>query len=394
MHGGRSGVAVLAAALACSSSGPAGDATEDAVASTGTSELGSSGASTAALDGTTSIAGTTAASTESGTTGAPITPIDCTDACVDTTGEVGVALCHACRCKAAFDNWLPTRDEVQCELGTPIVAYHADVTHAPAELVPAAEGATACANPSLLTGSCAQGSRLGQLQHGDVMLRWICRDPHDDGGRIRYADVGAIGQNTRTGATCYWDDIDEVTHDDDFPPLDLLEASDAERIDSAARFYHTEGETCLGCHDHDPFVYTPYLQSTGWISVAAAKGPYAVVGLDGSLAPSDVQHLVSPEVAACTACHRIGSHETCNSFVADSLGLAKGSDYEPEIHDAMAPGSPHWKLAVWMPDASVVVPDFDAWRMTFASARDHLQTCCAAPGSSTNGCMWDPVPSE
>jgi hypothetical protein len=378
--------------IACASSGGAGDDT------TGDGES-STGSSSGALDeGSTAVADASSGSSSEGgsesSTGEPIIPIDCTEACVDTVSVAGISLCHSCNCKAAFDNWLPTRDEVQCSQATPIIAYHADVTSGALELVPAADGASSCANPSLLTGSCLQGSRLGQLQHGDVMLRWICRDPHVEGGVIRYDDVGAIGHNVRTGATCFWDDIDDVTHDDDLPPLDLLEASDEERVAYDEVFYFTDGKSCTNCHDHDPFIYSPYLQSTDWITVAADKGPYSLVDLDGTHVSTGVQHLVSPEVAACTACHRLGSNGTCDTFVYDSLGLLKDSFYEQEVHDAQMEGSPFWNLAIWMPDKSLPIRDYAAWVNAFAGARSHIQDCCAAPGVESSGCQWDAVPSE
>jgi hypothetical protein len=322
-------------------------------------------------------------------------PIDCTEACLDTATDAGIALCYSCRCKAAFDNWLPTPQEVQCATAEPIVTYHAELGASELELVPIDDDPESCANPSLLTGSCAAGSRLGQLRNGDVMLRWICRDAYDDGGRRLYTDMGLIGQNTRTGVACFWDDIDNVTHDNDMPNLDLLEASDDELARHLEVFYFTNGEGCTPCHDHDPFVYTPYLQSTGWVSVAMDKGPYSLLTVGGERQAVPVMQLVSPEATMCTACHRIGSGATCASFARDAVALDKGGPwYEQSVRDAAMPGSPHWKLAYWMPGDSVLLPDFDLWSRAFGPAAQHVVECCGAPGRDVGSCVWDSIPTE
>ncbi len=390
--------AVLALALAlvlpgCRSDAvPAGDGTSGTAGSTSTGE---SATTTTTTSSSSTGLGADTSSSDGGSTTEPLIPIDCTESCIDTTSEGGIALCYSCRCKAAFDNWLPAPEEVQCSAAMPIVSYHADLSGPKIVLEPSLPEATACANPSLLTGSCQQGSKIGQLQNGDVMMRWICRDPYLDlDGALVYRDMGLIGQNVRTGVACFWDDIDNITHDDDMPPLDLMEASDQERARHQEVFYFTDGEGCKGCHDHDPFIYTPYLQSAEWITVAVDKSPYALVNLDGTLRATGNLHLISPQANACLACHRIGSQDTCARIAQDSVGLNKDGAYEQQVRDAAQPGSPHWKLAYWMPTASAPVADFATWTGLFGAARDHILACCAAPGSDVGECLWEPIPAE
>ncbi len=330
-----------------------------------------------------------------GSTGEPEAVDACTEACVDLGSRTGIATCHSCRCKVAFDDWLPSVDELQCGNGEPIVTYHAELSDPDFTLEPTAPGATRCANPSLLTGSCRQGSKLGQLTHHDVSVYWICREPYLDlDGSVIYEDMAVVGHNTRTGATCFWDDINDVMHEDDVPPLDLLEASEDERARSIELFQYNDGSTCATCHDHDPFIYTPYLQSTHWQSIAADKGPYHLVTLDGTPRPTGVMHLVSPPANACNSCHRLGSANTCSYFAPDSLAAAKTNAHEPQVHDAAEPGSPHWKLAHWMPSQAEAIADFIDWEATYAEARDHILECCESPGVDANGCEWAPVPAE
>lgn len=331
----------------------------------------------------------------SSSSGEPEAPDSCADACLDLATPGGAATCHSCRCKLAFDGWLPAADELQCSHGEPIVTYHAELSETDYVLEPTAPGAMRCANPSLLTGSCRQGSKLGQLTHGDVSMYWVCRDPYlDYDGTVLYHDVAVIGHNRRTGASCFWDDDNDLVHDDDAPPLDLSEASEEERARSIDWFPYNDGSRCLTCHDHDPFIYTPYLQSTTWESVAASKGPYHLVGLDGTPRSTGVMELVSPAASPCTSCHRLGSNETCSFFAPDALAAYKGSIYESEVRAAAEPGSPHWPLAYWMPGPPHAFAGFSEWESTYGAAREHILACCEAPGLDVDGCQWRPVPVQ
>lgn len=337
---------------------------------------------------------TTAANDASSDTGAPEADA-CEAACADLSIEAGATLCHACRCKVAFDDWMPEADEVQCANAVPIETYHAELSGSETVLEPSPIQAVTCANPSLLTGSCRPGSRLGRLQHDDVTIQWICRDPYlDVDGTVIFHDVAAIGHNVRTGATCFWDDTDDVTHEDDLPLLDFEVASEDERARHLEVFDPVDNDVCTRCHDHDPFIYTPYLESTGWLSLAMGKGPYSTVTFDRDPAPVDATHLVSEAAAPCLTCHRLGSNETCARFAADAMGVEKNEHYESEVRDAMEPGSPHWKLAHWMPSEQTPIADYETWLATFADARDHILACCEAPGEDVGDCRWEAVPAE
>ena len=313
----------------------------------------------------------------------------CTEACADLDTDLGLATCQSCRCKDAFDGWLPPPETLQCEHGEAIVTYHAELSDDGFVLEPSPPSALGCANPSLLTRSCRQGSRLGHARHEDVSFYWICRDPYLDlDGTVMYRDMAAIGHNTRTGATCFWDDTDDVTHDADTPSFDLETSTPQEQARFAQRFPYNDGSGCVECHDHDPFLYTPHLRSVTWDSIAADKGPYHLVGLEAPRAV-EVMHLVSEAAAPCTSCHRLGSRQTCDFFAPDSFGV-KAAGYEPEMYAAAEPGSPHWALAYWMP-VSPEVEDFDDWEAAYAEARDHIVECCQAPGVDTGDCRWEPV---
>src|SRR5690606_5365488 len=131
-----------------------------------------------------------------------------------------------------------------------------------------------------------------------------------------------------------------------------------------------------------------------WKAVASIDTPYSLVGLDGGPRETGNLHLVSPRAAPCTGCHRLGSEKTCTTLAADALGAAKAPTYEAAVSDAMTPGSPYWRLAYWMPDATREVRDFADWNAMFEDARDHILTCCESPGENVGDCEWAAVPAE
>ncbi|MCK6519278.1 hypothetical protein L6R46_29955 [Myxococcota bacterium] len=150
-------------------------------------------------------------------------PVDCSVFCADTTTDANIPRCYACRCKAAMDGWLPSPEELQCSRGEAIVTY---TTDAEGTLTPVVDDAASCTNPSLLYGTCTPGGTLGQLSHGDVSVKWICRrynygDDYSD-PNAPYDDVGAILYNARTGASCWFDDMDGTgLTGDNWPDMDL-----------------------------------------------------------------------------------------------------------------------------------------------------------------------------
>ena len=326
-----------------------------------------------------------------GVTTTPPVEVDCTAACADTTDDAGWAVCYSCRCKAAMDGWLPAPDELQCANGEEIVVYTTDEA---GELTEVDSDVSTCMNPTLLYGTCRPGGRLGQLTRGTVTVKWICRrnDFRADHADLAapYDDVGAILYNSRNGATCWFDDMDGTgLAGDNWPDMDL--SAPTGDVDAFARFfYNTDGAGCTGCHDSDPFLFTPYLRSVKWVTdTAYTLGGFSRVTLDGSPVPADGLHLTAPGAAACTTCHRIAAGATCGAWAPDSLGIAKGAGYQAVmLHGAGDPTSPLWPLETWMPAPSALDPT--GWEEVYGLARDTLLQCCQSPGVETPDCTWAP----
>jgi hypothetical protein len=325
-----------------------------------------------------------------------IIPVDCTASCADTSTDAGSQVCYSCRCKEAMDGWLPSVDEFQCANGEEIVIY---TSEADGSLSPVDTQVSTCANPTLLYGTCAPGGRLGQITHGTVTAKYICRrnqygDADDES--LPYDDVGLILYNSRNGASCWFDDMDGTgIAGRNMPDMDLTNGDTANQDTFLGYYYRTEGEGCVGCHDNDPFNYTPFLQSVSWKTGDYTSGTFSRVTLEGTLVSTGASHLVSPEAAACTSCHRITSTSTCGSWAPDAIGSHKGSGYEDRVVDAAAdPHSELWWLGTWMPYEDGVDPitDREAWESTYGDAAEVVQTCCAQPGVETETCQWEPTP--
>lgn len=389
----------LVCSAACSQDGGSdpevGSAEDDAgpTSEPNTTAFGSTATGAPASTGTEGSGPGSGPGSESGSgSSGEFIPEDCSDPCSGGTPQA-IALCYACNCKNAMDGYLPPVDEVQCSQADALTTYTVDQSGPVGELVPLSSSASTCANPALLTESCQTGSRFGQLREGDVVVKWICRDPFE--GEDVYADVGVIMHNERNGATCFFDDIDEVTGNDDLPDLDLNTAGEANLQRYLDTFYFTDGESCSrDCHGSDPFVYTPYFSGITWQTGAYVNGPYTRVQLDGSYAPVQASHLRSPEVAPCLGCHRVGSTASCDFLAPDALGLYKTPAHEQALFDATDPSSPDWRLALWMPEPLPKLKSLDEWLVLYGAARDKIVECCGDPGVDSAGCVWEPIPTE
>jgi hypothetical protein len=333
------------------------------------------------------VAPDTGSPTTTGHTGDPA-PLDCGPHCVDQVTEAGAATCYACRCKEAMGGWLPSPAELQCSRAEPLDVLVVDGSGA---LTATRDQVATCANPSLLYGTCAPGSRLGQLEQGDVTVKWICRrntyHPDSDRLDLPYDDVGAILHNQRNGQTCWFDDIDGTgIAGDNWPDLDLT-APDADADAFVELFYRTLGDGCTGCHDNDPFVFTPFFPQDRWDTGDYVFGGFALTGLDGGSIPVPQQRLVSPEVGPCLTCHRLTSGATCSEWAPQSMGAHKGAGHQPEVVEAAAdPDRGAWPLGIWMPPDPA---DQAVWERTYGAARDRIAECCAAPGVETERCRWE-----
>jgi hypothetical protein len=290
------------------------------------------------------------------------------------------AICYACRCKEALGD-LPPPEAITCARGAEIPIYRLEG----GRVVETKENRGTCKNPALIElmpaeQACTPGSRLGQVVTESAIFRFVCRRAADG---TAYDDMGVIGHNPKTGATCFWTALDEKRTDGVMPALDLSDG-DSKKVDAFARSMQLayEGNKCLACHDGDPFIYTAHLEGAWpWDTDAYRFGPYQQVHIAGPPTPIPHEHLVSDEAAPCTSCHRIANGRTCDTFLPSSTGVIINENlpYQPEVRRSPA-------LARWMPHPSLT------WGPTQDAAALHITMCCKSPNAP--GCRWEPIPSK
>ena len=244
------------------------------------------------------------------------------------------------------------------------------------------ESGVSCKNPALIElmpaeQACTPGSRLGQIVTPSAIFRFLCRRAPEGGV---YDDIGIIGYQPKTGATCFWTSLDEKRTDGVIPALDVTDG-DPKKLDALGRTMQLayEGDKCVTCHDGDPFLYTPFLEGAWqWDTDVYRFGPYKQVRMAGPPTAIPHKHLVSDEASPCTTCHRIADGRSCDTFVPSSAGtIDEDLPYQEELRHART-------LARWMPRSPMT------WGPSQDAAVAHIATCCASPASPS--CRWAPIP--
>jgi hypothetical protein len=329
----------------------------------------------------------------------PLSPY-CESACANADDDDSSwAVCYSCRCKQLLGA-LPTQAQATCDQGNDIHVYTASIVNGVPVETDEPDDVTSCDNPALLQSvppeaACIPGGKLGQgvLDNG-VIYKFVCRRkpgvPRD--APPRYFDHGIIAHNPDNGATCYW--VGNVTDSDGvFPDVDLT-AGDPDKIAAYTAFWETssgraEGDDCVGCHDNDPFMYSPHLKSVwDWSITAHRFSPYAQVRVAGPPTAVPVRRLVSPEAAACTGCHRISDQGTCDPWAEIATGNPDYDNDRPWQADYAANPDAYFPLSTWMP---FPLPDGatsrDAWTAQLGASRDFILDCCSHPDHPQ--CKWE-----
>lgn len=317
-----------------------------------------------------------------------------------------------------MDGWLPTPEEVSCDAAKEIPVYQALNTPQGMTLKQITKPETECFNPPRLScaideesGGCLPGSKLGQMQRGNVWAKWICRREHVSDKlfdpRHNYEDHGMILFNQSTGATCHFDDSNNITNGNNNPDVDLTGGEQAKVAAFLKTYSQQEGENCITCHDNDPFMYSPYLKGVGWqTSDAFTSGKYFAVHTVAE-EKSHVVSLTAEKAGPCLACHRIGNKRTCGDFAADAAGLTDHSGLHkwmtaraPNMGDgnalenappwgiATGPNGEKWPFPAWMPpDVGPEEATAATWQKDYGEAVQTIRTCCEKPDAP--GCTWE-----
>ncbi len=252
------------------------------------------------------------------------------------------------------------------------------------------EDGSNCDRPFYI-GGCTPHTRIGQTTNsrGSTFV-FICR-AYEFRTQVLFDDLGLIGHDPVSGASCFWAvPIDGTTFDGSSIPRPGS-AEDLTFFDDRPFWYTLDGlaqSTCMRCHDNDPYIHDPIIESAG-IVPRHPLAPYRAVAEEalnerGSTQLwSPARKLVHPDAGMCTNCHRLSDRFTCE-LARDATG---------EKITATGQRFSEWPRSHWMDafDAEVLTvtyPSLADWETTYGLAAQTVRDCCADPASTT---CWAPM---
>jgi hypothetical protein len=228
---------------------------------------------------------------------------------------------------------------------------------------------------------------------------WIllCRKVEDTGPGMmktkRFNDIAIIGNNPRTGQTCFFQNKENVGNDGS----KVVHPADVAR--SSAIWPSTPSSYCTkSCHGSDAFVHSPWidkaLRSDGKpivpkmgehpdYLISNLEAPYRLV--NGSAQGFQVpKQLVSEPVAPCTSCHRVAGRAFAE-FAEWSTGT--GNDYFKKITDSHKT----FPANMWMPPRLDGLTAENFAQSSYGKAVAHIRKC--TDNASDPECEWADIPT-
>lgn len=321
------------------------------------------------------------------------------------------AACFSCRCKESI-GWLPSPEELKCSTGTELERYRARTEGAGPDgrplvvgldkLDPHGEDTSGCLNGGIAAAGCDLLARFKRITHEQHEFQLLCRRPSL--ASTGYYEYLIIGNNTQTGATCFWQARNSSFDGENVPSLDVNDAQRRPVAEKVERYvdtfysYSAGPSTCTSCHASDAFIWSPYFHSAYPVPNlqdplvrARLTGPYYQVSAASERlqsvnhrflthGPATTAADAPPTPVGCTGCHRIADGSFCSSFSWQALGesdRAGTQDLDPA--SAFQRGR---ALMYWMPPTSDTHP---VWAARAAADMNRLRACCDA---SHPACRW------
>ena len=248
-----------------------------------------------------------------------------------------------------------------------------------------------CDRPSLLPptpgettdGQCVVHSRILKLRDDSTaQISAVCRQkilrPADT---YLYDEVDVVLHGVASGSTCWF-------HAATAEPRRADRGLDGRHVPSpgdgqpARDFWNPPAETakqvCVSCHDAGPFLYSPFVAQTGLLP-ADPFGKYGNDIGEAFKAWPEPQSIATRD-NTCTACHRVGSMNSCRRLMLQAVGAAP-----TEGLDGWGKLFPH---SHWMPPGDL--HSGRQWDAIYAGSVAALTACCRDPRAP--GCTLSPMP--
>ena len=219
-----------------------------------------------------------------------------------------------------------------------------------------------CDRPSLIPplpgettdGQCLPHSRMLKLRDDlTAQISAVCRQKIlRPAGTYLFDEVDVVLHGVASGSTCWFHAVGPL-------PRASERGLDGRHVPSpgdgrrARDFWTPPAETakanCVFCHDAGPFLYSPFVAQTGLLP-ADPFGQYANDIGEAFKAWSSPRSITTP-YNACTACHRIGSMNSCRRLMLQAVGAAPTEGLDewgklfPQSH-WMPPGDLQQRAAV------------------------------------------------
>lgn len=217
----------------------------------------------------------------------------------------------------------------------------------------------------------------------------------------RFNDIAMIGNNPKTGKTCFFQNMIGSGTDGEHVP------HPADRQKSRTLWDSPKGYCFENCHTTDPFIQSPWINQAKRANakpivpmmgfdtdyeISNLEAPYYVVNMDAQ-GWSIPKQLVSEEAGPCITCHRAGGSTWIGSFANWTTGnvqrggpITEGDSYWSKISDSYK----QFEKSHWMPMRldGITAETWDGSK--WAKAVQHLNKCNA--NNSDPECQWADVP--
>lgn len=283
--------------------------------------------------------------------------------------------------------------------------------------VPPTEAPKTCDRPSLLPayelgsqGQCVPGSRALLLRDdATAQISAICRKKvARAAGSPLFDEINVISHSLKSGKSCWFTakakepltaagGIDgrfvpspsalSARQALEPRPTERLQMLPPEKVWLSPKQVAESKPACVSCHDSGPFMYSPFIAQTTQLP-GDPFGRYQpkAIGKDFQKAWWNLHAFgITTRGNTCTACHRIGNMNSCQTAMWQSTGRAPqegGNEWSRQFPQShwMSPGNLHSKLQ---------------WDEAFNDSLRKLAACCADPkGAECQTVDYNPPPAK